>query len=237
MHDFDALWKHRKFLKSDGKPFLHHDRVAALLDAILLPESAAVCEHQAYANDFKRISAGNARAHAAAEAAASKPPPTALLRVPSPLSAPASLTALQTFATDEEKVQWRSSQQPCVAGPRRPAWAGPPGERGNVDLICAAQATAETVSVSQAAQPLPEKPLEHLKVDFTELTPRKGKKYCLVMVDVRSKWSFAKALLAEIIPRWGIPAKISSDKGALLVMKLSNKREKVWALIWANMAC
>lgn len=122
-------------------------------------------------------------------------------------------------------------------GPRRPAWAGPPGERGNVDLICAAQATAETVSVSQAAQPLPEKPFEHLKVDFTELTPRKGKKYCLVMVDVWSKWSFADALLAEIIPRWGIPAKISGDKGALFVMKLPNKREKVWALIWANMAC
>lgn len=100
----------------------------------------------------------------------------------------------------KEKVQWRSPQQTCVAGPRRPAWAGPPGERGNVDLICAAQATAESASVSQAAQPLPEKPFEHLKVDFTELTPRKGKKYCLVMVDVWSKWSFAKALLAEIIP-------------------------------------
>lgn len=24
VHDFGALWKHRKFLKSDGKPILHH---------------------------------------------------------------------------------------------------------------------------------------------------------------------------------------------------------------------
>lgn len=49
---------------------LHHGKVAALFDAIPHPASMAACEHQAYANHSKRISAGNARAHAAAEAAA-----------------------------------------------------------------------------------------------------------------------------------------------------------------------
>lgn len=33
-HDFGALGKHRKFLKSDGRPILHAPLVAALLDAI-----------------------------------------------------------------------------------------------------------------------------------------------------------------------------------------------------------
>ena len=37
VHYFGALWKHRKFLKSDGKSVLHHDKVSALLEAILLP--------------------------------------------------------------------------------------------------------------------------------------------------------------------------------------------------------
>lgn len=53
-----------------------------------------------------------------------------------------------------------------------------------------------------------------------------GKKYCLVIVDMFSKWveafptskadskAVAKALVTEIIPRWGIPKKISSDNGS-----------------------
>lgn len=60
--------KRRTFPKSDDK--LHHGKVAALFDAILHPKSMAACEHQAYANHSKRISAGNARARAAAKAAA-----------------------------------------------------------------------------------------------------------------------------------------------------------------------
>ncbi|KAG2468627.1 NYNRI protein, partial [Polypterus senegalus] len=60
-------------------------------------------------------------------------------------------------------------------------------------------------------------PFEHLQMDFIELTPSKGYRYCLVIVDVFSRWveafpskhadakTVAKALIKEIIPRWGIP--------------------------------
>ncbi len=34
-HDFGALWKHRKFLKSDGRPILNAPLVADLLEAIV----------------------------------------------------------------------------------------------------------------------------------------------------------------------------------------------------------
>lgn len=33
VHDFGTLWRHRKFLKSNGLPILNVDQVAALLDA------------------------------------------------------------------------------------------------------------------------------------------------------------------------------------------------------------
>ncbi|KAG1933997.1 hypothetical protein F2P79_020134 [Pimephales promelas] len=53
VHDFGALWKHRKFLKADGKPILNHQLVSELLDALLLPKEVAVCKCQAHTPDNK----------------------------------------------------------------------------------------------------------------------------------------------------------------------------------------
>lgn len=267
-HDFDALWENRKFLKWDFEPFFHHDKVAALLDAILLPKSVAVCLFRAHANDAKRILAGNERARAAAADAAREPPPEApAARF---ISGPASLTALQSFATGEERELWRT----CGARDDGEVWRGPddkpclpkhffphfaklthgPDHRGKEGMLhhlaqdwflkgflrhakkfcqscvtCVARDKVQRVSVSQAAQRAAEKPFDHLMVNFITLAPSKGKSHCLVMVDMWSKWveafpteqessqAVANALQAEIIPRWGIPTKISSDKGAPFV--------------------
>lgn len=268
VHDFDALWENRKFLKWDLEPFFHHEKVAALLDAMLLPKSVAVCLFGAHTNDSKRISAGNERARAAAAGAAREPPPEApAARF---VSGPASLTALQSFATDEERELWRT----CGAHDDGEVWRGPgdkpclpkhffphfaklthgPDHQGKEEMLhrlaedwflkgflrhakrfcqscmtCVALDKVQRVSVSQASQPPAEKPFEHLMVDFITLAPSKGKSHCLVIVDMWSKWveafpteeqssqAVANALQAEIIPRWGIPTKIGSDKGAPFV--------------------
>lgn len=90
VHDFGALWKHRKFLKSDGKPILNHSHVAALLYVIFLPTSVAIykCKaHTSYSND---MSCSNAKADAAARLAAERgrclhfPPFPSLLRTSHP---------------------------------------------------------------------------------------------------------------------------------------------------------
>lgn len=268
VHDFDALWENRKFLKWDFEPFFHHDKVADLLDAILLPKSVAVCLFQAHTNDSKCIPAGNERARAAAADAAREPPPEA----PAPRfsSGPASLTALQSFATDKERKLWRScgahddggvwrgpDDKPCLPKHFFPHFAklthGPDHQTIEAMLdrlaqdwfpkgflthaqkfcqscmTCVARDTVQRVSVSQAAQPPAGKPFDHLMLNFITLAPSKGKSHCLVMVDVWSKWveafpteqqssqAVANALQAEIIPRWGIPTKIGSDKGAPFV--------------------
>ena len=79
--------------------------------------------------------------------------------------------------------------------------------------------------MSLANHPRPERPFEHVMTDFIELSPREGKKYCLVMVDMFSKWveafpspranssTVTKAVLTEVLPRWGIPSKLSRDNG------------------------
>ncbi|XP_036977326.1 uncharacterized protein LOC119032358 [Acanthopagrus latus] len=96
-------------------------------------------------------------------------------------------------------------------------------------VICATNNAGGGLRTQQGAHPPPERPFDHLQMDFIELTPSEGKKYCLVVVDMFSKWveafptskqdaaAVAKALITEIIPRWGIPAKISSDNGTPFV--------------------
>ena len=54
-------------------------------------------------------------------------------------------------------------------------------------MICATNNAGKGTSVPQAAHPPPTRPFDHLMMEFIEHTPAKGKKYCLVMVDMWSK--------------------------------------------------
>ncbi|KAI2668497.1 Gag-pol polyprotein [Labeo rohita] len=108
-HDFGALWKHRKFLKSDGRPILNAHLVAELLEAILLPEKIAICKCAAHTNQKDSVSLGNARADAAAKTAAAQQTeePECTLLSDTNENSFSSLQGMQTFATGPEKEQWR----------------------------------------------------------------------------------------------------------------------------------
>ncbi|XP_062255780.1 protein NYNRIN-like [Platichthys flesus] len=105
-------------------------------------------------------------------------------------------------------------------------------------MICATNNIGRGMQAPQAAHPPPDKPFDHLQMDFIELTPSEGKKYCLVIVDMFSKWvevfptskqdtgAVVKALITELIPRWGIPSKISSDNGTPFVSAAQKQMSK-----------
>ena len=102
-------------------------------------------------------------------------------------------------------------------------------------VICAVNNVGQGQKIPNAA---PLEPFDHLMMDFVELSPCRGKQYCLVIIDMFSKWievfptgkadaaAVVKALLMEIIPRWEIPRKFSSDRGTHFVKKVLEKVSK-----------
>lgn len=95
--------------------------------------------------------------------------------------------------------------------------------------LCVTRTVGQGLKVEKAAHPTPQKPFDHLQIDLIELTPSEGKKFCLVRVDMFSKWvdktpdlqtrlsSSGNGTIKDVIPRWGIPTKISSDNGTPFV--------------------
>lgn len=80
--------------------------------------------------------------------------------------------------------------------------------------------------------PTPKGPMRELVIDFVDMIrPVEGKRYMLVVVDRFSQWteacptkpkdaqSVAKFLCREVLIRWGLPDRISSDNGKEFVDK------------------
>ena len=81
-------------------------------------------------------------------------------------------------------------------------------------------------------------------MDFTEVTPSKGYKYLLVFICTFSGWvevfptqtekarEVTKALLRDIIPRYGMPLTIGSDNGPAFVAETVQQVAKALQIRW-----
>lgn len=116
-----SLWRHRGFLKSDGSAISHAPLVCALLDAILLTSSIAVCKCAAHTTSTDPVSRGNAHADSAAKRAACEAPLMTLLSHSSPTTPVASLFDLSSFVTPSDVKLWISAGASKING----IWHGP----------------------------------------------------------------------------------------------------------------
>ncbi|KAG1933982.1 transmembrane protein 161B [Pimephales promelas] len=111
-------------------------------------------------------------------------------------------------------------------------------------MICGTNNVGRGQAMRQAGHPIPQRPFSHVMLDYIELTQSDKKKYCIVAVDIFSKWveamptakadakGVAKLLLQEIVPRWGIPEKLSSDNGSHFVNSAISAVEAFLGTSW-----
>lgn len=211
-----AIWHHCCFLKSDSHLTLHHRLVAALLDAILLLSSIAICTFAAYANASNPVSQGNAHACI--------PLPKLLLSflILLPFSLPpflplyASLKDLASLSTPPEReALWRASPNgnsclPCCLFPFYAKLTHGSDQGFSVFIaefcpqciLCAQNNVGKPkLLTSQTAHPTPTCPFQHLMMDLFELPPCKDKKYFKTWVEVfptktvTARWELPKQLV------------------------------------------
>ncbi|XP_074991807.1 uncharacterized protein LOC142074825 [Calonectris borealis] len=87
-------------------------------------------------------------------------------------------------------------------------------------------------------------PGDYWQIDFSELPRQNGCRYLLVLIDTFSGWPEAfpcrtnkakevvKILLKEIIPRFGVPIGMSSDRGPHFVAEMVQQISKILGIKW-----
>ena len=96
----------------------------------------------------------------------------------------------------------------------------------------------------QGGRPLAKRPFANLQIDFTEL-PKVGRvRYLLVIVDHLTHYveafptaretaqTVVKTLLEEIVPRYGVPETIDSDKGPQFTSKITQELAEALGIKW-----
>ena len=118
----------------------------------------------------------------------------------------------------------RAISEPCITCAKTDAWSAPRPLPG----------TQRT----EAA------PFEDLEADFTDIQPNKGFRYLLVIICTYLGWveafptrterscEVAKALLWEIVPRFGLPLTIHGDNGPAFVADIIQTLTKSLNITW-----
>ena len=109
-------------------------------------------------------------------------------------------------------------------------------------LVCQQHNVGKAEKTKRGAHPPPWGPFVNMQIDFIQLEKCLGFEYVLVIVDMFSKWveafpcrncdaqSVVKILVKEIIPRYGIPHSINSDRETHFTAQIMRDLSKVLSI-------
>ncbi|XP_042663760.1 uncharacterized protein LOC116959266 [Tyto alba] len=218
IHAHGAIWKERGLLNSQGKNIKHAEEIFKLLEAVQLPEKVAIMHIKAHQKVNSELEKGNELADREAKRAAKIEIKTEGALIP------------DRQISLESKPEYTREDQKLIAD-----LEGTYKKEGQVTRQCniclrTNPKNAPKLEMGQIGKG--NGPGQQWQVDFTELPRKGGYRYLLVLTDTFSGWPEAfptrtakawevtKVLIQEIIPRFGVPAIISSDRGPHFVSKV-----------------
>ncbi|RMB94004.1 hypothetical protein DUI87_29592 [Hirundo rustica rustica] len=238
VHTHGAIWKERGLLNSQGKNIKHSQEILQLLEAVQLPEQVAIMHIKAHQKVSSELEEGNELADREAKEAAK-----------GEITIEGALIPDGQVSLEEKNI-------------RETHWGIEALYNYLIEKITARNLYSTVIQVTQQCDiclqtkpkntPKPKLgqigkghgPGQQWQIDFSELPRKGGYRYLLVLTDTFSGWPEAfptrsakarevtKVLLQEVIPHFGVPATISSDRGPHFISKIVQQISRHLGIDW-----
>ncbi|KAK1332193.1 hypothetical protein QTO34_006865 [Cnephaeus nilssonii] len=249
LHVHGVIYKERRLLTARGKGIKNQNEILKLLEAVREPKKIAIIHCKGHQKGKDSVSEGNQYADAAAKLAAKEQvAPSRIMLAPELLEPPKYTPQEEKWAQKEggkrtmegwvyvpkqlphkvflqqyELTHLEKAALEALLGryyliARLPSLCASVSQRC---LLCAQNSANQGPMGPIGVQHCGQAPFEDLEVDFTEIGPSRGNKYLLAYPTITEKArEVTKALLKDIIPRYGMPLTIGSDNGPAFVAEI-----------------